>query len=212
MTAKDAAESDYMFEFLDCEYRELNNNLRECWKYISELLKTFLYLQIVLISLIFLGGGVIKVEKVVVTSKYETKSNFEKGNYISNSDHSKNTTLSPMNFLESVRWVPIAALIFLGLGSSGGAYLQNARLFSNATKLVRRAAYLEELANFPEDNRDTVHGNATLPSGRLLYKELYSDDKGMNLKPMLSGTYIIFGIVWIFYIIGFILYYISINN
>ncbi len=47
--------------YLDIEYHELNNHVRESWKYISDLLKSFLFIQILLISLMFLGGGVIEV-------------------------------------------------------------------------------------------------------------------------------------------------------
>ncbi|WP_298965679.1 hypothetical protein [uncultured Roseibium sp.] len=199
MAAKGAEDKDYILEFLDSEYRELNNNLRECWKYISELLKTFLYIQIILISLIFLGGGILKVEGVVIKS--------EKTVIIDNNSNSLNAEMeNPSKALPHInaavdllRQLSIIPLLLLGFGSSVGAIVQNSRLFSNAKKLVRRAAYLEELAGFPIDNRESDHDTTlpTLPSGKLLSRELYSDDKQFNLKNWLTFTYLSFCSLWV---------------
>lgn len=65
-----------LFLRIDSEYRELNNNIRESWKYISDLMRVVVFLQVVLISVILFGANVVKIDNIsFATSKSQSFDN-----------------------------------------------------------------------------------------------------------------------------------------
>ena|SRR5579862_500989 len=176
--------------FLDAEYRELNNHVRECWKYISDLLRGFLFLQIILLSLVFLGGNTIKLEgvNVGVTSSQSIVRSNEGGK------GGTSETVDSIRF----RKLAILPLIFVGLMASAGAAVQNQRLFANATNFVRRAAFIERMGQFPRDER-LPPSERTSPANEYMSAALYSSGRRVNLGMLLAGTYGFFVLLWAYY-------------
>lgn len=140
------------------EYRELNNHTRECWKYISDLLRHYVLLQIALFSALFLSD-------------------------------TDTVTLSAV-------W-PLAVI---GLVGSIGALFQNHRLFKNATKFVRRAAYLESISDLPEDTKSEKPDDERKPPNIYMEGALYKNvTDGLDLKYLLHGLYSLLALFWAYY-------------
>jgi hypothetical protein len=179
---------------IDAEYRELNNHIRECWKYISDLLRNFLFLQIILVSVIFLGGSVAKIEGINVGINTGRDSTIQSGNpstnnRLENSDNGK------------FRKQAILPLLLIGLFGSIGAAVQNHRLFINATYFIHRAAYLEHRGGLVKDTR-TSTPERTLPANTYMRENLYPGKK-LNLKVLLLWTYGGFGLLWMYFTFDF---------
>jgi hypothetical protein len=178
--------SEGLVNHIDTEYVELNNHVRECWKYISELLKSFLFVQIILISVIFLGGGVPEFRGITIQANASA----------AGADGEKVDT-HKMNVAAPVRDYAIVLLLFIGFVGSAGALMQNDRLFRNATTYVRRAAFLESDKGFAKDNREQEIV-PTQPPCTYMWTNLYSG-RGLDLKVLLALTYGFFAIVWFSY-------------
>lgn len=172
--------------FIDTEYKELNNHIRECWKYISDLLRSFLFLQIILLSVIFLGGGVVKVEGVTVTTGQQVVATPAPG--------SANTETA-----ERFRKTTVIPLLIFGVVGSVGAIIQNLRLFKNATAFVERAAFLESTGGFVIDSS---HGSLrTSPPTTYMRDEMYGNRSliKLDLRWLLTLVYGLCGCIWAWY-------------
>jgi hypothetical protein len=178
----------------DAEYRELNNHLRECWRYISDLLKNFIFLQIILISVVFLGGGVVKIEGIDVNTSRSVVEN----------NANPNTHPESASSTRRFRKLAIMPLLLIGIAGSVGAAMQNRRLFVNATYFVRRAAYLEHRGGFAKDGRVSV-SERTMPANTYMNENLYSGKK-VNLEFLLIAMYGGFAILWMGYTFAFLMY------
>lgn len=184
---------------VDMEYRELNNHIRECWKNISDLLRTLLFIQILLISLIFLGGNVARVEGAPLSlGSSQTSSD-----PIASSPSIDHAEKAEADAVRGIRKVAILMLVFIGMAGSIGAAGQNRRLFWNATNFVGRAAFIES-NKFLKDDRGLTLGG-TSPPNTYLSDKLYRSGRGRGfdyLNFLLTATYLVFAPLWIYYAIA----------
>jgi hypothetical protein len=176
--------------YLDVEYCELNNHIRECWKYISDLLKNFIFLQIVLISLVFLGGGVIKIEGITV--------GLHAAQGVTQSDKANLSVASGSYDSGKFKKLVILPLMIVAMMASAGAVVQNHRLFNNASSYVRRAAYIES-RGFLRDNR-ADGSERTLPPNTYMKENLYPG-KRISLRGWLAAAYLMFAGLWVYALI-----------
>ena len=112
--------------YIEIEYPELNNHIRECWKYISDLLKNFLTFQIILVSLVFLSGNAIRFEQFAVG--LAPVRNASQNEQASTPTKLQSTSASKANDdgeINIPRKFPIFALIVVGAIGAAGAALQN---------------------------------------------------------------------------------------
>jgi hypothetical protein len=172
---------------VDIEYRELNNHIRECWKYISDLLRNLLTFQIILVSLVFLSGNIIRIEGVAVS--VATTQDAAKNDQA-------NITNKPTQYHEDnvPRKISILALMAIAAVGAAGATLQNIRLFNNATHFIRRAAYIESTGWFLEDTRKPT-SERTSPANTYMSENLYPGKK-FNLGALLTAVYSVIAIMW----------------
>lgn len=173
--------------YIDMEYRELNNHIRESWKYISDLLRYFLTFQILLVSLVFLSGNIIRIEGVEVSRIpiHDAAKNEQ-----------TNTTNKPSEDQNSKvpRRMAILVLVAIGAIGAAGAALQNYRLFFNATCFIRRGAVLESTKWFFKDTREPLT-ERTLPANLYMSDRIYPG-KHFNLGWVLTTVYTLVAVMW----------------
>jgi len=173
--------------FLEVEYSELNNHLRECWKYISDLLRNFIFLQITLISLVFLSGNVIRIERINVGVHSDQVA-------VQNDKADSNNSVGSYDD-RKFRKLAVLPLMIIAMMASVGAAVQNHRLFNNASSYVHRAAYIESKGGLLKDNRS--ENEKTLPPNTYMKQNLYPG-KNINLRGWLASAYAIFAALWVY--------------
>ena len=152
-------------DFLALEYEQVCESIRDCWKYLSELLRNFIFVQIILVSTVGLGSQVLnrELEKYALKgseniSSIQAPRNLEiselekpaKGDEkseeseksVANDQAGDTNQTSPTNRGWRV-WLCVFGMLF-----SAGACIQNLRLYDNAKAFIRRGAYLEMVGGF----------------------------------------------------------------
>ena len=138
---------DYQFQLASLEYKEVCQNVREGWNYITTLFRQFLIIQILLISLVGLGGPAItNINSIIggLTSlkATETQVSADTGRAI-DPNGSSEFSARVAKFDIYAKNSSIFALVLVGFGLSWGAFIQSKRLFINCKKFVKRAAAIE---------------------------------------------------------------------
>jgi hypothetical protein len=195
---------DQKFEFATIEYKEVCQNIRESWSYTTTLLRHYLFIQILLLSLVGLGNSAITNTGAVFTGTIQSKTT---GQTDAAAQTEASISLAEKEALgrearmkKWARYGTLLALILIGGGLSLGAWRQSRRIFFNSTNFVKRAAAIESQYGIGE-----LSLNAEKPPAMHVYMLSRLNDK--NLFPMekaLSVTYGLGGLVWV--IMGFLFF------
>lgn len=183
---------DRAFDFATLEYKEICQNIRESWNYITTLLRQFLIIQILLLSLVGLGNSAVTTATTMVTYPVQSKApgaadSTAQGDI---SPSEKDFLARDARMKKFARYGAIIALMIIGGGFSLGAWSQSRRLFANATNFVRRAAAIEEKFGVGPIGENRPHHQymlSRLSDTILLHK----------MENVLSATYIGGLIIWI---------------
>ena len=174
------------FQFASMEYKELCQNVRESWSYITALIRQYLLIQIVLLSIVGLGSSAVPTTRGVVYGKSQTSPETNTTNQTQDFPNVVNDRSldydREIRFRKYARVSSTIALILIGAGLSWGAYFQSNRLFVNAKNFVQRAASIEKnygVGKLASGNGKTSPTHIYMLS-RLNNQELFQMSKGLT--------------------------------
>ena len=180
------ADTSNDFEFACLEYKEICQNIRESWSYITSLFRHFLIIQIVLLSLIGLGTHALNAPS---TTRDAAQSMSEPKH---RSAQDADAFQRELRFRMFARGSTISALIIIGIGLSFGACLQSHRIFFNASNFVKRAAAIEGKFGVPPLK---LRGEDVPSTYAYMHSRLTGRD--FKMKHALTATYLFAGFLWI---------------
>lgn len=168
------SQKDYNIKIIEIEYREVAQHIRDSWKHITNLLRNYFFLQVLIIGTVILGGS----------------SLFQNQPMIFDGDGG----VPGAFFVYVVQKIATVALMIFGAAISYGGKVQNERLFLNAEKFIRCGAELESSLNSyyvrenNESGRDSIH--------QLMEKRI-DDESVVSLEPRMKQMFNIAFWTWI---------------
>jgi hypothetical protein len=202
----DHATTDFAIaDFATTEYKEVCQNIRESWSYTTTLLRQYLIIQILLLSLVGLGNSAITTAGTIFTGTAQSKPASQP------SATPTETTVSIEEYTlgreaKIKRWTrygTIFALMAIGFSFSFGARLQSGRIFLNSTNFVKRAAALE--SKYGVGNLSLSDGKEVASLHVYMLSRLLNEQPQIKMEKVLSYVYgsgmVLWGIIAILFII-----------
>jgi len=191
--------SDREFHFATVEYQEVCQNIRESWTYIITLVRQFLVIQVVLLSLVGLGNSTVSTLTSIPNGATQTGASSSSAEV---SSTEKDRFAKEVASRRLIRYgVIITALMIIGGVFSWGALLQSRRIFFNAQNFVARAAAIEDAYGVGVlDQNPSLHNYM---QARLDHRELF------QMRGFLSGIYFSGICLWVIIGVIFALPYIA---
>ncbi len=189
-----------MFQRANMEYAQLCQNIREGWTHITTLLRQFLFVQVLLISLVGLGNTAITAIKAIASDDVPVvgiKQSDKKSTNPDQSNTQQSKTLNEKRLTRFARYsstISYSVLVLIGISISFGARVQSNRLFLNCKSFVQRAAAIEE--KFSVGNLDFGKSENIEPVHIYMFNRLENTEL-TSMQQVLSVVYICGGLLWI---------------
>lgn len=166
------------------EYKEVCQNIRESWTYITTLIRQYLAIQILLLSIVGLGTSI----PTAATSSQQATS------------QSQSSSVSSETALEArgrklARSATIIVLMLIGGGLSLGAWAQSRRLYENSTNFVKRAAAIEREIGARTLELKKDDDAKTTPLHQYMHSRLI-DGVRFNMQYAVQAMYLAGFIMW----------------
>lgn len=187
------------FEFALAEYKEVSQNVRESWNYITALLRHYLFIQIVLLSLVGLGNSAISTTATTFTGtvsqavpRNQQNDSTARGETTHISIEERDALTREARLKKLARYTAIGALILIGFALSLGAWRQSHRMFLNAAAFVQRAAALENKYGINEISLQSKKA----ASMHVYMHQRLTDPNIFKMENALSTTYVAGMVLW----------------
>lgn len=183
------------------EYRQVAEDLRVAWQYIFAFVKNFALIQIVIVSIVGLGGGAIRYGAV---GFYQSATEYTVGA----EDHNMRKQKEDQSVIQKrkenrFRWFTMLLATIAFVFSVGGV-VHNWRLFDIAEAFVDRAQVLEkELWN--GEDASLVGPQDAKVEGHYAYMHKRIKDNERNplrVERLLSYVFIASAVIWALYLLS----------
>jgi hypothetical protein len=99
-------------ESIKLEYEQVCQNIRQSWDYIVALVRNIIIFQIILVSLVGLGGNLISIEKMKINNPNKINQHTE--NYVSQNTEGENKE-NEKNVNSNIKKISLISLSILGV-------------------------------------------------------------------------------------------------
>lgn len=177
--------------YFKLEYEQVCQNIRQSWDYIVALTRNVIIFQIILITLVGLGGKLITIDKLKVDISSQDNVHLQTEPQNSLGGQEKQT----INVNTEIRSISLVSLGFLGMLISVSFYVQTRNIFMHASAFVARAAKLE--GEFKHLSEKKVTSESDFTHHQYMLNRL-NVKKVLTAEQMLLGLHLLAFFFWAF--------------